>query len=115
MNFLRFTAKAVLVAGLVLFSHLTAYADDFKFTDEFLHNEANILRGREQFLLRCTYCHAKRGVGKAPQLRPSERPPEFIFDRVTNGYAGMPPWGTVLPEETRRAIVAYIRSNPDKY
>jgi len=115
MFFRRFAGTAVLLAGLLLGSRVPAYAEDTTFTDEFLNSEANILRGKQQFLARCTYCHAKKGVGKAPQLRPSERPPEFIFDRITNGYAGMPPWGVTLSEEDRRVIVAYLRSDPDKY
>ena len=115
MFFLRIAGTSVMLAGLLAFLCLPAYAGDAKFTDEFLNSEKNILRGRDQFLMRCTYCHAKRGVGKAPQVRPSERTPDFIFDRVTNGFGGMPPWGGILSEEDRRVIVAFVRSNPDKY
>ena len=115
MFFPRFARTPVLLAVPLVFLCLSAYAGDPQFTDEFLKNEANILRGKQQFLLRCTFCHAKVGVGKAPQVRPSERPPEFIFDRITNGFSGMPPWGGVLSEDDRRVLVAFIRSDPGKY
>ena len=92
------------------------FAQEFRFTEAFLTAEENILLGKKRFLQRCTYCHAKTGVsGKGPQLRPSKRDPEFIFNRITNGYEGMPAWKTILSDEDRRAIVAYIRSDTEIY
>ena len=106
-----------LIAAIVLtaWGAWPAIAGDSAFPKEFLQNEQQILLGRQVFFERCTYCHAKKGVGKAPQLRPSERNADFIFGRVTDGFQGMPSWGLVLTEEQRRALVAFILSDPDKY
>ena len=114
---LIFTMALIVVLGLsaALDSGRLSAADPAGLSEEYLRDEQNIVSGRNVFLARCTYCHAKRGVGKAPQLRPSAREPDFIFDRITNGYQGMPNWGSTLPEDQRRALVAYIRSDPDKY
>ena len=101
--------------ALTLGSALPLRAEDTKFTPEFLQSDEEILRGRQVFMIRCTYCHAKRGVGKAPSLRPSERQADFIFDRISKGFQGMPPWESVLPESERQALVAFILSDPDKY
>jgi mono/diheme cytochrome c family protein len=84
-------------------------------TPQFLKSDPQIVKGRQVFLIRCTYCHAKRGPGKAPTLRPSVRTPDFIYERISKGFMGMPPWEFVLPQDEREALVAYILSDPDKY
>ena len=67
--------------------------------------------GKQVFDKRCKFCHGK-GVypGKAPQLDPSRYTPEFIFDRVTNGYKSMPPWSSVFSIKERQGVTAYILS-----
>jgi len=67
--------------------------------------------GKEVFAKQCKFCHGK-GVypGKAPQLDPPKYTPEFIFDRVTNGYKSMPPWKEVFSTKERQGVVAYILS-----
>jgi mono/diheme cytochrome c family protein len=114
---LIFTAALIAVLGVLtaLDSGRLSAAGPAGLSEEFLLDERQIVFGRNVFLARCTYCHAKRGIGKAPQLRPSAREADFIFDRITNGYQGMPNWSLTLREDERRALVAYIRSDPDKY
>jgi len=114
---LIFTTALIAVLGLstALNSSRLSAAESAGLSEDFLRDEQHIVSGRSVFLARCTYCHAKRGVGKAPQLRPSAREADFIFDRITNGYQGMPNWGSTLREDDRRDLVAYILSNPEKY
>jgi mono/diheme cytochrome c family protein len=85
-----------------------------RFPAGFLLDPANIAAGRNVFFKRCTYCHVPAGHagGFAPQLRPNLLTADFIFDRVTNGFRLMPPWGDMLSEEERRAVVAYVLSDP---
>jgi mono/diheme cytochrome c family protein len=60
---------------------------------------------------RCTYCHGKAAYpGSAPQLQPERYQPEFVYDRITNGFRGMPALKTEFSQEERRAIVAYVKS-----
>jgi len=67
--------------------------------------------GKDVFAKQCRFCHGK-GVypGKAPQLEPSRYTPEFIFDRVTNGYKSMPSWAAVFSTKERQGVTAYILS-----
>jgi len=67
--------------------------------------------GKDVFAKQCRFCHGK-GVypGKAPQLEPSRYTPEFIFDRVTNGYKNMPAWSAVFSIKERQGVTAYILS-----
>jgi mono/diheme cytochrome c family protein len=48
--------------------------------------------------------------GKAPKLQPSRYTPEFVYDRVSNGFQGMPPWRQEFSEQELRAVVAYVLS-----
>jgi mono/diheme cytochrome c family protein len=81
------------------------------FTDEYLHDPANIEAGKVVWET-CAGCHGSRAYpGKAPKLRPSRYEPDFVFDRVTNGYKKMPPWKDVFTKEERMAVVAWILSD----
>ena len=46
----------------------------------------------------------------SPRLDPSRYTPQFVFDRVTNGFQGMPAWKDEFSEEQRRTVVAYVLS-----
>lgn len=60
----------------------------------------------------CRHCHgASAYPGKAPKLSPGSMEPDFIYDRITYGFKGMPPWKDVFPLEQRVALVAYIKSD----
>ncbi|MFQ5829283.1 MAG: c-type cytochrome [Candidatus Methylomirabilia bacterium] len=86
-------------------------AQNVEFTEEYLNDPKNIELGREVWLERCRFCHGRRAYpGKAPRLQPSRYKPEFVYDRVTNGFRGMPPWKDEFSGEEKRAVVAYVLS-----
>ena len=81
-------------------------------TLEYLNNPAHQEDGKVVWET-CAGCHGARAYpGKAPKLRPKRYTPDFVFDRVTNGYKKMPPWKDVFTKDERMAVVAYILS-PD--
>lgn len=83
-----------------------------EFTEQFLHDPAVIEQGKAVWNKRCKFCHGKTAYpGKAPRLDPSRYQPEFVFDRVTNGFKGMPSMKTEFNDEQRRAVTAYIMSD----
>ena len=59
----------------------------------------------------CKFCHGKAAYpGKAPKLTPSRYTPEFVYDRVTNGFRGMPPWKAQYSDKERQGVTVYIMS-----
>jgi len=81
------------------------------FTPEFLADPEHIAAGKEIWMGQCTLCHgAKAYPGKAPKLKPKRYTPEFVYDRITNGFRKMPPWGEVYDEEERMDLVAWVLS-----
>jgi mono/diheme cytochrome c family protein len=81
------------------------------FTPEFLADPAHIAAGKEIWMGQCTLCHGANSYpGKAPKLKPKRYTPNFVYDRVTNGFRKMPPWGEVYDEEERMDLVAWILS-----
>jgi mono/diheme cytochrome c family protein len=82
------------------------------FDSAFLSNEANIKIGEGVWQTQCHHCHGNAAYpGKAPKLRPGAYTPDFVYDRVTYGFRGMPPWKAVFSLEERKGVVAYIKSN----
>jgi mono/diheme cytochrome c family protein len=82
------------------------------FTEEFLDDPAHQAGGKEIWESTCQHCHgAKAYPGKAPKLRPKKYTPEFVYDRVTNGFRKMPPWKDVFTDEERMNVVTYILSS----
>jgi mono/diheme cytochrome c family protein len=93
---------------------------------------ADIEKGKLIFTMYCMTCHGEKGDGKGPVGLTLDPPPrdftkaEFkycgactdadIFQVITNGAASqggspnMAPWGAVLPEEDRWAVLKYIRA-----
>jgi mono/diheme cytochrome c family protein len=60
----------------------------------------------------CTHCHGSKAYpGKAPKLQPHRYKPEFVWDRVHNGFRAMPPWKEVYTPEQEVAVVAYVLSD----
>ncbi len=83
-----------------------------KFDAAYMNNAANIETGQGVWNKQCRHCHGSSAYpGKAPKLRPGAMEPEFIFDRVTNGFRGMPPWKAVFTLEERKGVVAYVKSD----
>ena len=83
-----------------------------KFDKAYLGNKAAIDAGAEVWTTQCRHCHGRAAYpGKAPKLSPGGYTPEFVFDRVTNGFGKMPAWKEVFSLDQRKAVVAYIKSD----
>jgi len=81
------------------------------FTPEFLGDPKNVVRGRGVWQARCQFCHGKAAYpGKAPKLDPSRYTPAFVYDRVANGFQGMPPWRHEFSVDELKSVVAYVLS-----
>jgi mono/diheme cytochrome c family protein len=77
-----------------------------------LKDTAVITQGEKIWQDQCTHCHgAKAYPGKAPKLQPRTYKPEFVWDRIHNGFRGMPPWKEVYKPEEVLALVAYVLSD----
>lgn len=116
---LRFPLPAVAAAAALVLGLSAAgpvglgAAEPVTFTEDYLNDPANVELGRQLWGTRCTFCHGRMAYpGKAPKLDPSRYTPEFVYDRVTNGFRGMPSWKHEFDEAQRKAIVAYVMS-PD--
>ncbi len=111
----------VIAAGAVVASQLAiaqtapaAVADEPvpTFDQKYLGNPVNIKLGQTVWNTQCMHCHGSKAYpGKAPKLKPGELEPVFIFDRITYGFKGMPPWRAVFTREERKALVAWIKSD----
>ncbi|MFQ6024824.1 MAG: c-type cytochrome [Acidiferrobacterales bacterium] len=112
--FLAVVTLTIFAVGGVLATFSTsrsASAQEVEFTAEYLSNPDNIALGKKVWFKRCKFCHAKATYpGKGPKLQPSRYTPQFVYDRVTNGFRGMPSWRHEFSEEERRAVVAYVMS-----
>jgi mono/diheme cytochrome c family protein len=79
---------------------------------EVLKDAKLIEQGMALWQEHCAHCHgAKAYPGKAPKLEPHRYTPEFIWDRVHNGFRAMPPWKDVYTLEQELAVVAYVMSD----
>ena len=100
----------VLVVGSTLGVPRAGGGEEVKFTPEYLKSPEAVEMGRKVWLERCTFCHGKSAYpGKGPRLNPSKYTPEFVYDRVTNGFRGMPPWKD-YNDEQRKAVSAFVLS-----
>ena len=74
---------------------------------------ADASRGSQIYAKHCQTCHGARMVGPewAIDLKtfPKDERARF-FDSVTNGKAGMPPWGDLLKQDEIAALWAYVVS-----
>lgn len=83
-----------------------------EFSSEYLAAKDPIALGGELWAKQCRHCHGNSAYpGKAPKLVPARYTPEFVFDRLTNGFRKMPAWKTVFSLDDRKAIVSYVLSN----
>jgi high-affinity iron transporter len=91
---------------------------------------ADAAKGAQVFAQFCATCHGPQGAGDGPVGKTLNPPPrnfqtaEFkyggtdqaIFDVISNGAASkggsalMAPWGAVIPEADRWALVKFVRS-----
>ena len=100
----------VLALGSTLAFSRAGGAQDVKFSPEFVKSPQTIEMGRKVWQERCVFCHGKDVYpGKAPKLDPKKYTKEFVYDRVTNGFRGMPPWKD-YDEEQRKAVSVYVLS-----
>jgi mono/diheme cytochrome c family protein len=86
-------------------------APPVEFTKDFLGDPRNVQRGRTVWQARCQFCHGKMAYpGKAPKLDPSRYTPDFVYDRVANGFQGMPAWRHEFSVDELKSVVAYVLS-----
>ncbi len=79
---------------------------------EILKDEKVIATGGKLWAEQCTHCHGSKAYpGKAPKLQPRRYKPEFVWDRVHNGFRAMPPWKYTYKPEEVVALVAYVLSD----
>lgn len=79
---------------------------------ETLKDAAKIAQGEKLWQEQCTHCHGSKAYpGKAPKLQPRTYKPEFVWDRVHNGFRGMPSWKAVYEPNEVLALVAYVLSD----
>ena len=74
------------------------------------------LNGEEIFGSTCGFCHQGGGrvAGRGPKLAGTDRPDEYLLNRIRVGKEGaMPAYGRAFSETQLRALVAYIRSLKD--
>jgi high-affinity iron transporter len=91
---------------------------------------ADAARGAQVFAQYCATCHGPTGLGDGPVGKTLNPPPRNFqeakfkygntdqdhFDVITNGAASkggsplMAPWGKVIPEADRWALVKYVES-----
>lgn len=82
------------------------------FDKAYLSDPANIEVGQVVWENQCRHCHGSSAYpGKAPKLNPGGMDPDFIFERVTNGFRKMPAWKEVFSLEERKGVVAYMKSD----
>lgn len=80
--------------------------------DTVIKDATVIATGEKLWKDQCTHCHgAKSYPGKAPKLQPRKYTPEFVWDRVHNGFRGMPPWKDAYKPDEVVALVAYVLSD----
>jgi mono/diheme cytochrome c family protein len=59
----------------------------------------------------CAHCHGSKAYpGKAPKLQPQKYKPEFVWDRVHNGFKDMPAWKDFYSPEQVVSLVAWVLS-----
>jgi mono/diheme cytochrome c family protein len=82
------------------------------FPPAFMRDANAIALGKQAWEQQCRHCHGNSAYpGKAPKLSPGSMEPDFIYDRITYGFKGMPPWRAVFSQEQRMGLVAYIKSD----
>ena len=82
------------------------------FTDTVMKDTSLIVLGQQVWDGQCRHCHGNSAYpGKAPKLKSSSYQPDFVYDRVTNGFRKMPAWKAVFSEQQRIGVTVYIMSD----
>lgn len=77
-----------------------------------MKDAALLSQGEKLWQDQCTHCHgAKAYPGKAPRLQPHRYKPEFVWDRIHNGFRNMPSLKELYTPEQEIALVAYVLSD----
>ena len=101
----------LLVLGLVAPAAPGTAGERIAVSQDFLNDPRTIEVGRKVFETRCIFCHGRVAYpGRGPKLEPRKYDADFIYDRVTLGFRGMPSFSHEFSEEERRAVAAYILS-----
>jgi mono/diheme cytochrome c family protein len=69
--------------------------------------------GEQIFVNPCGFCHQDGGrvAGRGPKLAGTDRPDDYLVNRIRTGKEGaMPAYGRAFTEAQVRSLVAYIRS-----
>jgi mono/diheme cytochrome c family protein len=79
---------------------------------ELLKDEKRIAEGNALWKENCQHCHGYKAYpGKAPKLQPRRYKPDFVWDRIHNGFKDMPAWKERYTPEQVIALVAYVLSD----
>ncbi len=82
-----------------------------EFTEAYLNDPVIIAAGEAIWAEQCRSCHGRASYpGKAPKLKPRRYTPEFVFDRVTDGFRKMPARIDVYDWAERKSVAAYVKS-----
>jgi mono/diheme cytochrome c family protein len=106
--------KKVSVALLFCLISSIAHAQELApaFTDAVMKDTSLIALGQQVWDGQCRHCHGNSAYpGKAPKLKSSSYQPDFVYDRVTNGFRKMPAWRDIFNERQRVGVTVYIMSD----
>jgi len=79
---------------------------------ELLKDEKRIAEGNALWKENCQHCHGYKAYpGKAPKLTPHRYKPDFVWDRVHNGFKDMPAWKELYTPDQVISLVAYVLSD----
>lgn len=113
MNTRHSIVRAACALGITLLAGAAGAQDQQlpPFPKDLLGQPGMIAQGKEVFGKICKFCHGKSAYpGKAPKLNPSRYTPEFVYDRVTNGFRGMPSFREQFSEKERQAVTVFVMS-----
>ena len=107
---MRNTAMALLFCLISSIAH--AQEPVPAFTDTVMKDTSLIVLGQQVWDGQCRHCHGNSAYpGKAPKLKSSSYQPDFVYDRVTNGFRKMPAWRDIFSERQRVGVTVYIMSS----
>ena len=80
-----------------------------------LKDPGAVAEGRRLYHSTCTfYCHGREGrVGRGPKLRGRHFEPDYVYQRIANGFPPMPGYQRTLSPEQLWDLVAYVLSLGD--
>jgi mono/diheme cytochrome c family protein len=119
------TAAIPFCVPLLLQSAQQAYPTTYR-SSPTGYTAPSILKGHQAFLANCTACHGSQGHGDGPAARGLATPPADLtadhiyahldgdmFWWIGNGLGVMPPFGAVLDNQARWALIDFNHANAD--